>query len=180
MMIRNKEELRDLYRGITHLPDYMLLEWTNRLASGVAKGDELLSTHILNDFILRVVMEQPQSQVTLQWLADALNKIMGSEDPRSVLRLPKRPRNRPPGESVGKWIRVVFWIKLAVDRGYSDREANEKAADLFGCDVTSIRRMRKACSEWAASMNPDPEYWEEQFARLQRPLPPQKSQDRKS
>jgi len=172
MIIRTKDDRREFYRGIALHSDRQLRDWIAQLESG-GKGTEMLSTFILKDFTIRALLGEQQSQVTLEWLADAFERILNHEDPRAVLSLPKRARNRPADPAaINLAIDVTCWIKLAMDLGYSEPEATELAAGSFSRDVRSIQRMRKKAAGWADSMTSDMNYWTEYFSVVRRrPLP---------
>lgn len=173
-MIRNKDELREFYQGIDGIPDALLEQWTTRLAGGETGSEaEGLSRAILRDFIRRAWLGQEQSPVTLEWLADALDRILNYEDAQIALVLPKRPKHRPGGLGARKAVDVACWVALTIDRGYSRGEAEELAATTFQCAERSIRRMRAEAAGWPETMNPTMD-WEEHYRCLSRPLPPRK------
>lgn len=171
-MIENSGERKSFFDGISFIPDSLLIEWTARLASGErGKQAEGWSRAIIRDFILRASLSKPQSQVTLDWLADALAKILNFEDARSVLALPTRPKSRPPGERFEYGLDAALWVKLAMDRNYSEPVAIRLAAKQFACDTKTIGRWRKASAAWVQAMNPATD-WVAYFGWRGRPLPP--------
>ena len=174
-MIKNHDERRGFFEGIELAPDTLLQQWTDRLNAGEAgPGAEGLSRYIVHDFVMRVWLNHPQSNVTLEWLAEALEQIFDAgADPQTILRLPKRPANRPNGVAAEKAILVACWIKLALDRGYTEPEAQQLAAERFACVKRHVQRLQVAGEGWVSSMNPDVD-WEDYFLALHRPLPPRR------
>ena len=171
-MIKNDDDLREFYRGVDSPSDRLLTEWTDRLNAGeegtTAEG---LSRAIILDFILRALLNRPQSKVTVTWLAGALQRILNYEDPRLALRLSKRPRHRPAGARAAKAIDVAWWVKLTIERGYPEAEAQWLAADTFSCDIRDIARLRGEGQEWADGMSRDADA-ESYFRKKERALPP--------
>jgi hypothetical protein len=171
-VITSDEELRTFYEGISFVPDQLLLDWTARLKSGEVSAEaDAIARKIIQDFCLRQWVGEPQSGVTLGWLATQLSSILDNADPLGALGLTKRTKGRPADAELA--IRIAWWVKAATLRGYSHRDARTKAADVFCRDVKSIERYEKQAAAWADEMNLAND-WEEYFLNLKqaRPLPP--------
>jgi hypothetical protein len=173
-MIRDDEELRAFYNegtSVSHPTDALLLEWTNRLRDG-ERGPAVdgIARYIIKDFQLRQFLGVPQSDVTLEWLGEALGAILEYSDPLQTLGLLPRPKKRPADPQRG-WD-VACWVTVTQKRGYSRAEAIQSAAQLFCMDESNVRKLVKAGPEW---MNPDQDIWDEYFQLRNRPLPLTKS-----
>jgi hypothetical protein len=171
-MIKNDDDLREFLRGTLCADDVLLEEWTRLLKAGaVGAGAEGISRRIVDDFIKRVLLDEPQSKLTLVWLAETLDQVFhDGVDPKEAFRLPKRSTHRPKGTAVQKAIDVARWVKLAMDRGHPEPRANQLAADRFSCSARHVRRLRDDAAGWVDNMNPDFN-WEEYFRLKGRPLP---------
>ena len=144
-MIKNDDERREFFRGVSVAPDTLLEQWTARLYAGeTGPSAEGIARRIVHDFIMRVWLDKPQSKVALAWLAEVFEQIYDDRaEPSTALLLPKRPANRPKGSAIAKAMDVAWWVNLAMERGYNEAEANKLAAERFACDVRHVRRMRK-------------------------------------
>lgn len=170
-MIKTEADRRIFFEGIKFAPDHLLEQWTARLRAGEKNPTaEGLSRAIIRDFIVRALLDKPQSKITLRWLADCLDKILDFEDPRTALTLQKRAKHRPGGIGVEKAIDIACWVKLAMERGHDKTKASKLAADVFSCDVRYVWRLRKKGQGWAEAMNPSAD-WDEYFQHKRRPLP---------
>jgi hypothetical protein len=173
-----KDELSEYFRGRSVIPEESLAEWIRRLTAGESGPKaEALSVIIIRDFISRVSLDKPQSKITLEWLADALEKILDFEDARTAMTLPKRGKHRPAGVGILKAADVVRWIALTMERGYSEKEAADLAVNCFNCDESYVRRMRVQASGWAQGMSRDAD-WEGRFRDKGKPLPRRKPRAR--
>ena len=177
-MIKNKQEFRQFWDGVTHVPEHLLHEWTERIRSG-ERGKEVdgYATAVIHDFWLRQALEHEQSPATLAWLADVLDRATEHRNPKELmaeLGLLPRPRKRPPDPQ--RAIDVAWWLRSAERLGYTAKEAVELAAECFHKDVKTIERYRAQAVEDADGMTADAENWERYFiaAKPPRPLPPPK------
>jgi len=154
------------------VPEHLLHEWTTRLLSG-EKGHAAhgISRAIIIDFCTRARLNKPQSNFTLNWLADVLDQILdaGKPDVRRAFSL--TPRREGGAAKADEAIDIAFWIKLATQRGFTTAEAKERAAEVFHKDPKHIGRQRLRAADWAEGMNPSFD-WDEYFKYKHRPLPP--------
>lgn len=125
---------------------------------------------LIQDFCLRQWHGQPHSATTLDWLTEALGKVLEHQPAKAAFGLAKRAAHAP--KSANKEQRdalVIQWVKQACARGYKPSEANELAADLFG---TVRRNIERVGEKWtAADTDAD---WERIFLSMGRPLPPRR------
>lgn len=171
-----KEALAAFLDGTERTPEHLLVEWTERLRSGErGKKADGIARAVLRDFMVRQWLGQPQSSVTLDWLADVLEEIVSSEaKPLDALGLLPRPKHRPADAATA--IDVALWLAEAEARGYTPAEAVQSACDVFHRDAKSIERYRRTAREWAQGRNPAAD-WDEVFSlrKPPRPLPPRRN-----
>ena len=172
-MIFDDEGKRRFLEGARVVPDSLLTLWTARIqdepTDPAIRG---LTDRVIVDFCYRQLLGLPHSQVTLDWLADSLERLRMHEPVDEVFPLPKRARHRPGSDSLA--FQVAWWVHLATSRGYSTTEAKEQAAEVFHKDSKSIGRYVKALAQadcvWAPTMNQATE-WESYFIGEGKPLP---------
>lgn len=173
-----KEALAAFLDGTERAPEHLLVEWTERLRAGDrGKKADGIARAVLHDFIIRQWLGQPQSRVTLDWLADVLDAVVSNEvKPLDALGLMPRPNHRP--ADAGLAIDVALWLAETEARGYAPAEAVQLASEVFHRDAKSIERYRRAARDWARGRNADAN-WDEVFSLRQppRPLPPRKSRN---
>lgn len=113
------------------------------------KEADRLSKEILWDFCLRHWHQKPQSTYATTWIVDALGEVLEHQPADEAFALMTRANHRP-GHTGRDTTPIVAWVALAVQRGYSKGEAEQEAADLYGCDKRSVQRYRAA-----TTLNPD-------------------------
>lgn len=176
-MRTNKKKEADFLAGISHIPDGLLLDWTTRIRSGERNLEvDGIARTVIRDICLRQWLGVPQSPIALDWLCDVLDGTLNHEDPKDLLGLLPRKANRPTS-SVDTSFEVACWLKLAQeDRGYTRKEAKERAAEVFGRDLKTIERDARMAKSWISTMNPDAD-WAGRFLTMKppRPLPPRRS-----
>lgn len=167
---------------MSHISDGLLRDWTQLIESG-ERGSNVdgFATAAIRDFWLRQSLGSPHSPVMLSWVAEVLRRATEHRNPSQLLDelglLPK-PKRRPPDPQ--KAIDVGWWLRCAVNRGYSETEAVELAAERFHKDTKSIERYRRDADSWASGMRADDETWEIYFSTRKppRPLPEPKSKSK--
>jgi len=181
-MIESDDDRRRFYEGISFLPDSLISQWTGLLRT-VGRTDETdgYATEIIRDFCLRNSLREPQSQVTLDWLADVLDSATEHRNGAVLLQelgLKPRQRRRPADDQLAT--HVGWWLACAERRGFSPAGAVELAAECFHRDIKSIERYRRKAHAWGSGLAASDETWERYFLNLNppRPLPP--SQNKKS
>ena len=153
-------------------PDSLLTLWTARIQDEPDNPEiRGLTDRVIQDFYYRQAFGLPQSVVTLNWLADALDRLRKHEPAEVVFPLPRRARHRPGSDSLAT--QVAWWVHLAVARGYSEVEATALAAEVFSKDVKTIARYRKQAADWVAGMNQAAD-WTDYFIAERKPLPKDK------
>jgi hypothetical protein len=173
MMVNEGNSVDDLFREHTPTPDHLLQQWTDLLRNA-PEPPEGIAAHILYDFCARAKLRQQQSQHTLDWLADAINKMLRHQyarDAREAFSLPPRRQGKPTtAAEVQVAIDTACYVHLAIQRGYSEPEAIRWAASIFEVDEKTIRRRCERAAGWPDAMNPDTD-WKAYFERLGKRLP---------
>ena len=166
-------------------PDHLLRNWAESIAVVWAameptdkkvkeqdlRNDEVhgKALGLLNDFCLRVALDKPQSQETLRWLAEAVQRVVDYKDPLHAFGLLPRPNRRPANAQPA--IDVAWWLACAGQLGYSNPEANALAAECFCKDLKTVQGHRRRAGGWTTEMNPDLQHWKQYFDHHCRPLP---------
>lgn len=158
--------------------DVLLREWTNRLRSGET-GDSAhgIARFMIDDFCSRAWLNKPQSQYTLSWLADVLSDVIDNGKPDARRAFSLMPNREGGHLAIGEAIDIACWVKLTIDRGYTEAEAHELAAATFHKDPRHIRRQRAKASSSAEGINPKAD-WNALFLLKNRPLPAAKKRQR--
>jgi hypothetical protein len=172
-----RESVRDSF---VPMDEVLLLDAIARIRSQQQgpQTDELARV-VLRDFNDRQAMGLPQSAVTLEWLAEALEKVMNCEDPLAAFGFQHRPKHRPADED--RIFDIGWWVALAQLRGYTRAEAIKLAAATFASDAEEmdLSYIRKIVKKFDADAildygKPAEAHWEKVFEARARPLPAKK------
>ena len=128
---------------------------------------------MLREFVVRQWLGQPHSPALLDWLADAINAVLGDEKPLDAFALSPRPSHRP--ADAKNTIDVTLWVAETQARGYTRQEAIARAAELFAKDPKTVERYLKRAGDWGKGRNADAD-WDAFFLGMKppRPLPPRR------
>jgi hypothetical protein len=154
------------------IPEHLLHEWTTRLHAGeTGHAAHGIAQRILMDFCTRARINQPQSPIALNWLADVLDHILADGKPdarRAFLLMPRREGGK---QKIGEAIDVDLWVRIAVYRGHPKPSAIKLAAAVFHKDEKSIARLCRLVNEQPITAESPDFSWDEYFKTKRRPLP---------
>ncbi len=171
-----KASLREILDGPSRVPERLVEDWTARFREGNrTEWEDAHARDLLRDFVTRQRLQQPHSPAMLEWLADAIDAILDNAKPLDALSLSPQPAHRPATATAKVKSDVALWVAETECRGYSRREAIERASEVFARDPKTIERDLKAAGGWAEGREPDAD-WSEFFLGMRppRPLPPRR------
>lgn len=80
----------------------------------------------------------------------------------------KRAKHRPKGQANDRYFDIAAWVRQVTRRGYPSKEAQERAADVFGCETRTVQRALEAHEKTKFSSSAD---WESYFLVRATPKP---------
>lgn len=140
-----------------------------RSSADPTKESDEAATKILMDFSYRQARGAAHEPVVLSWLADVADDLLDHRDARGAFRLLPRERGRQRDHDAQ--LDYAIWVHLAEQRGLDHASAIAEAAMAFGRDDSSIRRAIRGDAGRVEFV--DEAWYEEHFAQLGKPLPPQ-------